>query len=134
MSVKNISRMLILLIISFSFLDAKIIEVEQLFNKKITKVKKESISQTKSYYGKTLIDESKVVDVVTRFNGYITKLNANKTYMTINKGDSLFSIYSDDISSLQNELQIAKNFNKSIYKSTLEKLKSLDIPSSELKK
>ncbi len=134
MSVKNINKALILLILSFSFLDAKIIQAEQLFNKKLIKVKKESISISKSFYAKTMIDETSVEDIVTRFDGYITKLNANKTYMRVKKGQTLFSIYSDDILSLQNELQIAKNFNKNIYKSTLVKLKSLDISNSELNK
>lgn len=131
---KNINKLLLTLILGCSFLNAQILQVEQLFNKQLTKVKKESISQSKSFYAKTVLDESSVVDVVTRYDGFITKLNANKTYMNIKKGDKLFSIYSDDISSLQGELQIAKTFNKSIYNSTVGKLNSLDIPSSQIER
>lgn len=116
----------------FTNLNAKIIEAEQLFNKKVTKVKKESISINKSFYGKTVIDETSIKDVVTRFDGYITKLDANKTYMNIKKNQTLFSVYSDEIQSLQDELKIAKTFNKNIYKSTLVKLENLDIPQSEI--
>jgi hypothetical protein len=70
--------------------------------KKTTKVIKEEISINKSYYGITKIDESSLTDVVSRFDGYITKLNANKKYMTIKKGEPLYSIYSQEILSIQN--------------------------------
>lgn len=118
----------------FTSLNAKIIEVEQLFNRKTVKVKQEEVSITKSFYGKMAIDESKVDDVVTRFDGYITNLNANKTFMIVNKNEELFQVYSDEIYSIQKELQIAKKVNKPLYLSTLEKLKALDINKKELEK
>jgi Cu(I)/Ag(I) efflux system membrane fusion protein len=126
---------LVFILLSSSSLFAeekKIIEVEQLFNKKTTKVKKQTISETKSFYGKTLIDESKVTDIVTRFDGFITKLNANKNYMTVKKGEALFSVYSDEISAIQEEIQISKNINRNLYKSSLSKLERLDISKSEI--
>ena len=76
-----------------TFLNAQIIEAKQLFNKKVVKVKKEEVNITKSYYGITKIDESSLVDIVSRFDGYITKLYANKTYMKIKKDTHLYSIY-----------------------------------------
>ncbi|MBP7742228.1 MAG: efflux RND transporter periplasmic adaptor subunit [Aliarcobacter sp.] len=114
-----------------SFLSAEIIEVKQLFNKKIVKVKKEEISIKNSYYGITKIDESSMIDIVSRFDGYITKLYANKTYMTIKKDSPLYSIYSQEIQSIQGELQMAKEFNKNIYNSTLQKLNNLAISKNE---
>lgn len=134
MKLNTIIKILFVSALFFINLDAKIIEAKQLFNKKITKVKEEDISLSKSYYGQTVIDESLVTDVVTRFDGFITKLNANKTYMNIKKNEPLFSIYSDDILSIQNEIQIAKDFNKSIYNSSLVKLESLNIDKSEIVK
>ena len=86
------------------FLQAQILDAKQLFNKTTTKVIKEEISINKSFYGITKIDESSLTDVVSRFDEYITKLNANKKYMTIKKGEPLYSIYSDDILSIQSEL------------------------------
>ena len=115
-------------------IDAEIIEAKQLFNKKIVKVKKEELALTKSFYGITKIDESSLVDIVSRFDGYITNLNANKTYMSIKKGAPLYSIYSDDILSIQSELQIANDFNKNIYNSTLQRLDNLAISKSEQEK
>lgn len=116
------------------FLQAQILDAKQLFNKKITKVVKEEISINKSFYGVTKIDESSLVDITSRFDGYITKLNANKKYMTIKKGEPLYSVYSQELLSIQNELQVAKNFNQNIYQSTFLRLDNLDISKSEQQK
>ena len=116
------------------FLQAQILDAKQLFNKKITKVVKEEISINKSFYGVTKIDESSLVDIVSRFDGYVTKLNANKKYMTIKKGEQLYSVYSQELLSIQNELQVAKNFNQNIYQSTFSRLDNLDISKGEQQK
>jgi len=105
----------------FTSLNAKVIEVEQLFNKKTVKVKEQKISVSKSFYGKMAIDESKVVDVVTRFDGFITKLNANKTFMYVKKDEALFRVYSDEILSIQKELQVSKSLNNALYRRSVEK-------------
>lgn len=122
-----IKNVLILILLLGSFVNAEILDAKQLFNKKITKVKKEEILLSKSFYGITKIDESSTFDIVSRFDGYITNLNANKSYMSIKKDEPLYSIYSSDILSIQNELQISKELNQNIYQSTLLKLDNLDI-------
>ena len=128
-------KILILSTLLFSgFLQAQILDAKQLFNKKITKVVKEEVSINKSFYGVTKIDESSLVDITSRFDGYITKLNANKKYMTIKKGEQLYSVYSQELLSIQNELQVAKNFNQNIYQSTFSRLDNLDISKSEQQK
>lgn len=128
-------KILILSTLLFSsFLQAEILDAKQLFNKKITKVVKEEVSINKSFYGVTKIDESSLVDITSRFDGYITKLNANKKYMTIKKGEPLYSVYSQELLSIQNELQVAKNFNQNIYQSTFSRLDNLDISKSEQQK
>lgn len=129
-----IKNIIITTLLLGGFLQAEIIDAKQLFNKKITKVVKEEVSINKSFYGITKIDESSLIDIVSRFDGYITKLNANKKYMTIKKGEPLYSVYSQEILSIQNELQVALNFNKNIYQSTLARLDNLDISKSEQQK
>ena len=129
-----IKNLILITILLSGFLQAQILDAKQVFNKKTTKVIKEEISINKSFYGITKIDESSLTDVVSRFDGYITKLNANKKYMTIKKGEPLYSIYSQEILSIQNELQVALNFNQNIYKSTLGRLDNLDISKSEQQK
>ena len=129
-----IKNLILTTLLLSSFLQAQILDAKQVFNKKTTKVIKEEISINKSFYGITKIDESSLTDVVSRFDGYITKLNANKKYMTIKKGEPLYSIYSQEILSIQNELQVAKNFNQNIYQSTLGRLDNLDISKTEQQK
>ena len=129
-----IKNIIITTLLLGGFLQAEILDAKQLFNKKITKVVKEEVSINKSFYGITKIDESSLVDIVSRFDGYITNLNANKKYMTIKKGEPLYSVYSQEILSIQNELQVAKNFNQNIYQSTLARLDNLDISKSEQQK
>ena len=129
-----IKNLILTTLLLSGFLQAQILDAKQVFNKKTTKVMKEEISINKSFYGITKIDESSLTDVVSRFDGYITKLNANKKYMTIKKGEPLYSIYSQEILSIQNELQVAKNFNQNIYQSTLGRLDNLDISKAEQQK
>ena len=129
-----IKNLILTTLLLSGFLQAQILDAKQVFNKKTTKVIKEEISINKSFYGITKIDESSLTDVVSRFDGYITKLNANKKYMTIKKGEPLYSIYSQEILSIQNELQVAKNFNQNIYQSTLARLDNLDISKAEQQK
>uniref|UniRef100_UPI004048A76F efflux RND transporter periplasmic adaptor subunit n=1 Tax=Aliarcobacter sp. TaxID=2321116 RepID=UPI004048A76F len=131
---KSIKIVLLFALLLGTVSSAQIIEAKQLFNKKIIKVKKEELNITKSYYGITKIDESSLVDVVSRFDGYITKLDANKRYMSVKKDMPLYFIYSDDILSIQSELEIAKDFNKKIYDSTLLRLDNLAISKSEQEK
>ena len=108
------------LFLGATILNGQILEVSQLFNKKLVKVQKEQIATLKSFYGTTTLNETKIYDIVTRFDGYITNLYANEQYKTIKKGSALFSIYSDEINSIQQEIQIAKKFNKSLVNSNIE--------------
>ena len=54
--------------------------------------------------------------------------------MTIKKDAPLYSIYSQEIQSIQGELEIAKEFNKNIYNSSLQKLDNLAITKKEQEK
>lgn len=125
-----------LLVLSFAFLSftlqAKPLDIKQLFNKELVKVKEEEVGKSKNFYGKLLIDESKTLDIVSRYDGYITSLSANKTYMKLKKGDTLFTIYSDKVLSIQKELHISKTINKKFFTSSLEKLESLNISKNEI--
>ena len=129
-----IKKVLLFTLLFSSILNAQILDTKQLFNKKIIKVKNEEVIFNKSYYGITKIDESSLIDIVSRFDGYITNLNANKTYMQIKKGEPLYSIYSQEISAIQNEIQIAKELNNNIFLSAISKLDNLDISKENQKR
>ncbi len=129
-------KILILLLTFFLSLQAKIIEVDQLFNKTYADVSEKSISFNKTFYAKTMLDESKVVDINTRFDGFIEKLYANKSYMYVDKNKPLLSLYSDEVVSAIQELNLAKKLGKNhaIYKSAYNKLISLGLHVNALSK
>ena len=103
------------------------IDAKQLFNIQKVKVKKESYIESKEFYGIIKFDESKTIDIVSRFDGYITYLNANKNYMNIKKGETLYTIYSSDIASIKSEIELAKELNQNLYKKANSKLENFDI-------
>ncbi len=107
------------------------IDAKQLFNISKTKVKKESIVSAKEFYGVTKLNESSTIDIVSRFDGYITHLNANKNYMNIKKGDELYKIYSSEISSIKQEIEIAKDISPNLHQKATSKLSNFDIQNSK---
>ncbi len=121
---KKIFLTLIIMVLNLS---SNQIDAKQLFNIEKTKVKKESFIEAKEFYGITKLNESKTVDIVSRFDGYITHLNANKNYMNIKKGEMLYSIYSSDIATIKKEIETAKELNKNLYEQASGKLINLDI-------
>jgi len=127
-------QLIIALLMVSTILNAQILQVEQLFNRKLVKVKKEPLGVLKSFYGTTVLDETKIYDIVSRFDGYITNLYANESFKNVKKGNTLFTIYSDEILSIQQELQVAKKFNKKLVGSFSKKLEALNINSYLIKK
>lgn len=109
-------------------LNAEVIEAKQLFNKKIVEVKKQKVDRSKIYYAKIDVDESSVKDIVTRYDGYIEDLYANKSYQLVKKGEKLASIYSDEVLNIKKELQLAKKIgDKNLEASSIKKLRLLAI-------
>lgn len=115
-----------ILFTTFLFLDAKIIDIKQLFNKPIVKVKQKNITLTKDFYGYTKFDETSIVDINLRFDGFITKLYANKLYDKVQTQKPLLRIYSSEVNSLQEELKLSIA-NRYLYNNVINRLKNLDI-------
>lgn len=111
-------------------LNAEILEVKQLFNKKIVMVKSIESSLSKTFYANTELDESKIVDVTLRFSGFVEKLNVDKSFMSVTKGDTLFSVYSKTLSEIKAEIDLAKELRqKSVVKNLRKKLSLLNVGS-----
>jgi len=105
-------------------------DIKQLYNIKTVKVKKTTYKNIKSFYAITKLNESLVYDVTLRFNGYITKLFANKQMQYIDKGDKLFSIYSKELASIYQDIEISKKYNQNIINNLYKKLILLNAPKS----
>ncbi len=53
--------------------------------------------------GEVTVDETRLTDISLRFDGWIGKLNADFEGKSLNKGDILFTVYSPELLSLQEE-------------------------------
>ena len=63
--------------------------------------------------GNVDINEQQVSYVQTRFPGWIQKVSANATYLFVHKGQPLFTIYSPDLVSTEQEYLLAKQNQQS---------------------
>jgi Cu(I)/Ag(I) efflux system membrane fusion protein len=113
----------ILILSSFVFA----FNLEQNFNIKTHTVQKQNIANYKEFYGKTKLDIKNIHTINLRFDGFITKLYANKEYAYIKKGDKLFNVYSKEIYNLFDELNLAKNSSSQIYQSVVNKFRLYNI-------
>lgn len=94
-------------------------------------------------------DERRIAYVQTRFPGWIRKVYANTTYQFIRKGQPLFTIYSPDLVTTEQEYLLAKKNSESLKASTVsgvaagaqtllfaarDRLAQWEVPASEIGK
>jgi len=97
--------------------------------------------------GSVAIDEQRISYVQTRFPGWIRNVFANATYQYVRKGQSLFTIYSPDLVSTEQEYLLAKKNQASVsehmhgmpanegnwlLQAAAERLRRFDIPEAEI--
>lgn len=97
--------------------------------------------------GSVAIDEQRISYVQTRFPGWIRNVFANATYQYVRKGQKLFTIYSPDLVSTEQEYLLAKKNQKSVsghmhgmpadegnwlLQAAAERLRRFDIPDAEI--
>ncbi|UWZ84212.1 FixH family protein [Occallatibacter riparius] len=73
-----------------------------------------NVSDKLSVPGNVDIDEQSLSYVQTRFAGWIQNVYANATYQYVKKGQRLFTIYSPDLVSTEQEYLLAKQNQKSV--------------------
>lgn len=99
--------------------------------------------------GTVEVDERLQSSVQVRFSGYIRKVYANSTYQYVRKGDPLFTIYSPDLVTTQEEYLLARRDQSVLSGSSIDgvasgasslasaaeqRLRQWDIPESEIRK
>ncbi len=99
--------------------------------------------------GNVDMDERRVAYVQTRFPGWIRKVYADATYQYIRKGQPLFTIYSPDLVTTEQEYLLAKKNSEQVRTSTVsgvstgavallsaarERLTQWEVPASEIEK
>jgi Cu(I)/Ag(I) efflux system membrane fusion protein/cobalt-zinc-cadmium efflux system membrane fusion protein len=97
--------------------------------------------------GSVAMDEQRLTYVQTRFPGWIRSVYANATYQYVKKGQKLFTIYSPDLASTEQEYLLAKKNQVSVsehmhgtaadegnwlLQAAAERLRRYDIPDTEI--
>src|SRR5215469_15413324 len=83
------------------------------------RVESKSVSSDLRFYGNVQVDERRQAYVQTRFAGWIRKVYADATGNFIGKGQPLFTIYSPDLVSTEQEYLLAKKNSESLQQSAV---------------
>jgi len=81
------------------------------------KVESKQVNSELRFYGNVQVDERRQAYVQTRFAGWIRKVYADATGNFIGKGQPLFTIYSPDLVSTEQEYLLAKTNSESLQQS-----------------
>src|SRR5712671_5585759 len=115
----------------------------------IGEVKHRAVNDEIRFYGNVQADERRLAYVQTRFSGWIRKLFVDATGDFVRKGQPLFTIYSPDLVTTEQEYLIARKNQAdlrqssvtgvasgaaSLFSATKERLLQWEIPPSEIAK
>ena len=95
-------------------------EKRQMIGLSLTKVEKRELARTIRSTAVLLHDETRYARIAPRFGGWVRKLNVNFTGAPIQKGQPLFSVYSPELFSSENEYLIALRGIKQMKADALE--------------
>ena len=109
------------------------VTVEQLFNVKTVKVKRERVEISKTYNGYAQIADDKIYSITLTHDGFVRKVQANNIYDKVTKGEKLFEIYSAEVYKAQIELLSAKKVSRALAKEIETKLKLYDVSERNIK-
>lgn len=122
---------------------------QQLIGVKIGEADLVPLSRTVRTVGKITFDETKIVRIHPKIEGWIENVYVNFTGMPVKKGQPLLTIYSPDLVSTQQEFLISLKAKKtlgksdfpevassanSLYEASRKRLQLWDIPDSEINK
>ena len=110
-------------------------------------VQRKDVRQTLQVPGNVDIDEQLLAYVQTRFPGWIRSVYANATWQYVRKGEPLFTMYSPELVSTEQEYLLAKQNQKAfaagshgaaaqeggwLLQAAAERLRQFDIPAAEI--
>jgi membrane fusion protein, copper/silver efflux system len=122
---------------------------QQLIGVRTTETKRETLVRDVRTTGQITADETKIAHVHVKVNGFIDQVFVDYIGQLVKKGQPLFTLYSPDLVSTQEEYLIAKRGDKtlstsefaevaqgsqSLLQSTRERLKLWDISDEQIKK
>ena len=129
--------MRLLLILLPLILFAKGSSVTQLFNVQTVKVQEIQTSKSKKNHGYVVADEARVYAVAPRFGGFVVKLQADKIYKYVKKGQPLVTLYSPEVYKAKEDYLNSYNYtrgkkSKSMLRSAKLKLELLGVNNREI--
>jgi len=133
---RNILFMILLL---SSVVNAEIIGVSQLFNvQTVSPTLEKNTHQSQQFFGYSVVDESRVVDVTPRFGGFVEVLYADRHFKRVKKGEPLVKVYSPEVLRAKEDYINSYRYNltrsaEEMVNSARQKLYLLGINSSEIK-
>ena len=116
---------------------------------KLGKAEIQNVSDAVRAAGNVEVDERRVASVQTRFPGWIRNVYADASYQFIRKGDPLFTIYSPDLVTTEQEYLLAKKNAEAVQSSSVsgvaagsqsllaaarQRLEQWEVPASEIEK
>lgn len=104
---------------------------------KVATVSKKKVEHTIRAAGTVTADQTKEAHVHTRINGWIEEVFADYIGKEVKKKQPLYSLYSPDLVSTQEEYISARNqggIGKEISRAALERLRLWSVPESEIKR
>ncbi len=122
---------------------------QQLIGVRTTEATRETLIRDVRTTGQITADETKIAHVHVKINGFIEKVYVDYVGQLVKKGEPLFTLYSPDLVSTQEEYLIAKRGEKtlsgsqfsevaqgsqSLLRSARERLKLWDISDAQIKK
>jgi Cu(I)/Ag(I) efflux system membrane fusion protein len=111
-------------------------ERQQLINVQTGVAEMRSLGRSVRTVGRVAVDETRLYKISPKFEGYIDKLYVNVTGQQIRKGQPLFSVYSPDLLSTQQEYLLAMRASKaspSLLVAARQRLLLWDITPSEIR-
>ncbi|HLJ74578.1 MAG TPA: efflux RND transporter periplasmic adaptor subunit [Thermoanaerobaculia bacterium] len=81
---------------------------QQLIGVKLATAELRDLSQTIRTTGRVTVDERRVAQVRTKFDGFVERLYVNFTGQQVRRGEPLLAIYSPDLLSTENDLILAE--------------------------
>lgn len=113
------------------------VTVKQLFNVTTVKVERRSSAYDQVNYGYIAAQDSRMVDVSTKYDGFVKNLYADTLYKRVTKGEALAKIYSPEIYQAKQDYLNSLKFNTktsmpAMLKSAKTKLRLLDVSEEEI--
>ncbi len=111
--------------------------IEQLFNVRTVKVKQLTAAKEQVNYGYIVVEDSRRVEVVSWYSGYVEALYADTRYKKVKMGEALVKVYSPEVYKAKQDYLNAIRFNAQratlgMLRGAKEKLRLLNVSQKEI--